>query len=89
MSEVSIISPGVIQLKFDTEQLANVAALTIHKMLELISTTKQVVLRSAVKIEQGRDFATLNNLWVVSCRFYITDGPPGIMKTAPAPIEWY
>ena len=84
MTPVQTIPPGIIRLEFKTQDEARASANTMQAMLELISETKQVVLRRAVTISHDREFDRMKDLWSVTSRFYLTEGPPGIMKTVPA-----
>ena len=89
MGKVETITPGVIRMTFGEKAEGQASAQTMQAMLELLAQTKEVVLRRAVTLENDRDFESLDERWIASCRFYLGDGPPGIMKTAPAPYAPY
>ena len=89
MIPAQIIPPGIIRLEFASKDEASAAALTMQTIIELIAKTKQVVLRRAVTISHDREFDRMKDLWSVTSRFYITEGGPGIMKTAPAGDNFY
>ena len=80
MIESKIITPGVCGIYTSTEQAAKVAAITMKTMLNLIAQTHHVYLRREVTTESLKDFESSDVKYLTTCRFYITEGLPGIFN---------
>ncbi len=77
-SDVQILRPGVVCIKTDTRKEAEIAAVTMQAMLNLVASQKRVYLRKAIEISSDQDFELGTTKWATRCRFMIIEGPPGI-----------
>jgi len=78
--EYKTITPSVVGVYVDSKKEAEVAQATMKAMLELLSATNRVYLRRAPTWNKSMDFELDKEEWLVTCRFAIVPGEPGLIE---------